>query len=237
MFAQAGLQFETNLRKIVCLPAYNLYTAEPVAMQARGKSMISEGPRPTRKRLFDTQPSSDKENQEDEMPELADTDSECDEEDEQRRAPDPVASTENDIAADDDDDAEFSICKKRKAPNKKRVFVPQKTWDLDEHDSADVYAAFCVELGEINTQAGLSKVKTLQHQDRNNIYGDWIFALHWISGSGSISNKVFMCPLVAFGAGPRSCSRIPMMLHGLRYTAWTSIQVFTYALLQIIYIA
>ncbi|MEI8346695.1 MAG: hypothetical protein WCG27_04455 [Pseudomonadota bacterium] len=141
--------------------------------------------------------------------------SECDEEDEQRRAPDRVASTEDhdDISADDDDDAESSIGKKRKAPNKKRVFVPQKTWDLDEHDSADVHAAIRVELGQINTQAGLSKVKTLQHQDRNNIYGDWIFALHWISGSRSISNKVFMCPLVAFGAGPRSLSRIPMMLH------------------------
>jgi len=71
---------------------------------------------------------------------------------------------------------------------------------LDEHDSADVHAAIRVELGEINTQAGLSKVKTLQHQDRNNIYGDWIFARHWISGSGSISNKVFMCPSVRLAA-------------------------------------
>jgi len=89
--------------------------------------MISEGPRPTRKRQFDTQTSSDEENQEDEIPELADTDSECDEEDKQRPASypvAPVASTEDDIAADDDDDAESSIGKKRKAPNKKRVFVP-----------------------------------------------------------------------------------------------------------------
>jgi len=196
---QAGPPPRPTQIKIVCLPAYNLYTAEPVAMQARGKSMISEGPRPTRKRLFDTQPSSDKENQEDEMPELADTDSECDEEDEQRRAPDRVASTEVDISADDDDDAESSIGKKRKAPNKKRVFVPQKTWDLDEHDSADVYAAFCVELGEINTQAGLSKVK-----------------------ASSLA-------LTKFGLG---FNRL-----GVYFTAWTSIQVFTYALLQIIYIA
>ena len=67
--------------------------------------MVSEGPPPPRKRVFDTQTSSDEENRQDEMPELADTDSECDEEDEQRRAPDPVASTEDDIAAADDDDA------------------------------------------------------------------------------------------------------------------------------------
>ena len=93
-----------------------------------------------------------------------------------------------------------SIGKKRKAPNKKRVFVPQKTWDLDEHDSADVHAAIRVEFSEINTQAGLSKVKTLQHQDRDNIYCDWIFAQHWISGSRSISSKVFMCPLVQLAA-------------------------------------
>ena len=49
-----------------------------------------------------------------------------------------------------DDDADSSIGKKRKAPNKKRVFVPQKTWDLDQHDAADVHAAIRVELGQIN---------------------------------------------------------------------------------------
>ena len=162
--------------------------------------MDSEGPPPPRKRQFDTQTSSDEENQDDEPPELEETESECDEEDQHRRAPVPVASTEDDIAADDDDDADSSIGKKRKAPNKKREFVLQKTWDLDQHDAADVHAAIRVELGKINTQAGLSKVKTLQHQDRTNIYCDWIFALHWISGSGFISNKVFMCPLALVAA-------------------------------------
>ena len=85
---QAGPAPRPTQIKIVCLPAYNLYTAEPVAMEAGGNSMISEGARPTRKRQFDTQPSSEEENQEDEAPELADTDCKCDEEDEQRRAPD-----------------------------------------------------------------------------------------------------------------------------------------------------
>ena len=92
--------------------------------------MVSEGPLSPRKLVFDTQTSSDEEKQQDEMPELADTDSECDEEDKQRPASDPVApvaSTEDDIAADDDDDAESSIGKKCKAPNKQRVFVPQKS--------------------------------------------------------------------------------------------------------------
>ena len=43
--------------------------------------MVSEGPRPTRKRFFDTQPSSDEENQDDEMPELGgDSDTEFEEE-------------------------------------------------------------------------------------------------------------------------------------------------------------
>jgi hypothetical protein len=65
---QAGPPPRPSQIKIVCLPAYNLYTTQPVAMGARGGSMFSEGPRPTRKRFFDTQPSSDEENQDDEMP-------------------------------------------------------------------------------------------------------------------------------------------------------------------------
>ncbi len=85
--------------------------------------MFSKGPQPTRKRIFDTQPSSDERNQEDEMPKLADSDTESDEEDKQRQAADPVASTEDDNADDDDDDdADSSIGKKRKAQNKKSVF-------------------------------------------------------------------------------------------------------------------
>ena len=110
--------------------------------------MVSEGPRPTRKRFFDTQPSSDEENQDDEMPELGgDSDTEFEEE-QQRQAADPVASNKDDIQADDD--ADSSLGKQLKAPNMKRVFVPKKTWDLDEHDSADVHAAIRVELGQIN---------------------------------------------------------------------------------------
>ena len=110
----------------MCLPAYNLYTAELPVHGCRGQQHVFLGPSPPRKR-FDTHTSSDEENQDDEPPELEETESECDEEDEHRRAPDPVASTEDDIAADDDDDADSSIGKKRKAPNKKRVFVPQKS--------------------------------------------------------------------------------------------------------------
>ena len=86
--------------------------------------MFFEGPRPTRKRFFDTQPSSDEENQDDEMPELGgDSDTEFEGE-EQRQAADPVASTEDDIPADDD--ANSSLGKQLKAPNMKRVFVLQK---------------------------------------------------------------------------------------------------------------
>jgi len=93
-------------------------------MQGRGTCMVSEGPRPTRKRFFDTQPSSDEENQDDEMPELGgDSDTEFEEE-QQRQAADPVASTKDDIQADDD--ADSSLGKQLKAPNMKRVFVFQK---------------------------------------------------------------------------------------------------------------
>ena len=121
---QAGPPPRPSQIKIVCLPAYNLYTTQPVAMLPRGTCMVSEGPRPTRKRFFDTQPSSDEENQDDEMPELGgDSDTEFEEE-QQRQAADPVASTKDDIQADDD--ADSSLGKQLKAPNMKRVFVLQK---------------------------------------------------------------------------------------------------------------
>ena len=74
--------------------------------------------------MFDTQPSSDEENQDDEMPELGgDSDTESEEE-EQRQAANPVASTEDHIQADED--ADSSLGKQLKAPNMKRVFVLQK---------------------------------------------------------------------------------------------------------------
>ena len=76
----------------------------------------------------------------------------------------------------------------------------QKTWSKDEHETDDVHAAVRVELGAINAQAGMSKLKTLQHQDRNNMYGDWIFARHWMSTGGAVSNKVFLCPLARLAA-------------------------------------
>ena len=151
-------------------------------MSGEGCSIDSKGPPPPRKLHFDTQTSSDEENSEDEMPELGDFDTEFDD-DEQRKAADPVASTEDDVQSND---AHSSVGKKPKAPNQKRVFILQKTWDLEEHDATDVDAAIRVELGDLNSQAGLSKVKTLQHQDMNNMYCDWIFSRHWISGSGAI---------------------------------------------------
>ena len=78
---QAGPPPRLAQIKIVCLPVYKLYTTQPVAMLPRGTCMVSEGPRPTRKRFFDTQPSSDEENQDDEMPELGgDSDTEFEEE-------------------------------------------------------------------------------------------------------------------------------------------------------------
>ena len=130
------------------------------------------------------------------MPELSDSDSESD--DERPDQQQPVAPV--DPLATEDEDLEFTSGKKRKMPNVKREFIIQKTWSKDEHETDDVHAAIRVELGAINAQAGMSKLKTLQHQDRNNMYGDWIFARHWMSTGGAVSNKVFLCPLARLAA-------------------------------------
>ena len=130
------------------------------------------------------------------MPELSDSDSESDDErPDQQKPGEPF----NPLATEDED-LESTSGKKRKMPNVKRDFIMQKTWSKDEHETDDVHAAIRVELGAINAQAGMSKVKTLQHHDRNNMYCDWIFARHWMSTGGAVSNKVFLCPLARLAA-------------------------------------
>ena len=32
------------------------------------------------------------------------------------------------------------------------------------------------------------------------MYGNWIFARHWMSTGGAVSNKVFLCPLARLAA-------------------------------------
>jgi hypothetical protein len=166
-------------------------------MLGDGGSMESAGPPRTRQRRFDTQPSSSEdENEEQEMPELAGSDSESDDERPDQQKPVDPLSTEDDLASED----QSSSGKKRKKPNVKREFILHKTWSKKEHETDDVHAAIRVELGLLNGQAGISKLKTLQHQDRNSIYGDWIFQRHWMSAGGAVSNKVFTCPLVRLAA-------------------------------------
>ena len=166
-------------------------------MLGDGGSMESAGPPRTRQRRFDTQPSSSEdENEQQEMPELAGSDSESDDERPDQRKPVDPLSTEDDLASED----QSSSGKKRKKPNVKREFILHKTWSKEEHETDDVHAAIRVELGLLNAEAGMSKLKTLQHQDRNSIYGDWIFQRHWMSAGGAVSNKVFTCPLVRLAA-------------------------------------
>ena len=62
----------------------------------------------------------------------------------------------------DDDDAELD--KKRKWAVVPLEFSLYKSWDLAQHETANIYAAIRVELAEINAAAGLMNIKTVQQQ-------------------------------------------------------------------------
>jgi len=167
-------------------------------MQAGSGSIDTRGLRALRQRQFDTQPSSDSESEHSEVGESSDSESDGEDLSEKNSDEDVSVDQDSDTKGRDGDDDE-ELDKKRKRVVIPRVFSLYKSWDLSQHEAVDVHAAIRVELAEINAAAGLMNIKTVQHQDRNNIYGDWIYKTHWVTGRGSVSNKVFLCPLARLG--------------------------------------
>jgi hypothetical protein len=153
-----------------------------------------EGLRARNQRNFDVQSSSEGEEDHDHESELEDPGTESDEEEEEEEEEDEEEVGVKPVeAAPPPPPSDTSQSKKR--AKIEHDFILYKSWDLGQHEAADVHTTIKVELAKINTQAGINNLKTSQHHDRNNIYGDWIYSRHWLTSGGAISNKVFRCPL------------------------------------------
>ena len=183
---------------MVFLVSYKLYTPGRPVIKAESGSEYSGGLRALRQLQFDTQPSSDSESEHPELDKSTDSDSDGEDHSETKSDEDvPVDQDSDTKGHDGDDDAELD--KKRKRAVIPRESSLYKSWDLAQHGTADVHAAIRVELVEINAAASLMHIKTVQHQDRNNICGNWIYKTHWLTGRDAVSNKKIHCPLSRLG--------------------------------------